>query len=324
MRIFLFVSAFLALTAFASSGVIDNNFISTTNNKISVGFVGDMVPSTDSIYNESVFDNVSSLLSTPDLMIGNLEGTFAHVDRLSKCEYLKTMCHAFRGDPSFADALKNAGFDFVSLVNNHSYDFGKEGLSDTQAELDRVGIKYVTSETPSKSVEVRGKRVGILGLSSTDPWKSITDYDFIKNSVNQLAEENDFVIVIFHGGAEGSDKSVVPMQEEWVGTENRGDVYKVAHIAVNAGADLVLGAGPHVLRKIEVYKNATIAYSMGNFVGAKKLITKGVLAYSGIFTTTLKQDSAPKYNFTSIILSKTGVPSLDETNQSEIFLENLK
>ena len=145
-----------------------------------------------------------------------------------------------------------------------------------------------------------------------------------------MKSENDFVIVIFHGGAEGADKSTVPEKEEWVGNENRGNVALVARTAIDAGADLVLGSGPHVLRKIEIYKDSPIAYSLGNFVGASKLITKGVLAYSGIFTATLDKShqlrsaEEAEYDFQSILLTPDGIPYIDETNTSKIFLKSLK
>ena len=294
-----------------------------TSNTITVGWVGDMVPSSDSEYNENVFADVTSELLKPDLMIGNLEGTFAQADRTDKCMYLTSMCHAFRGDLSFAASLKDAGFDLVSLVNNHSYDFGDEGLKDTQAILDEAGIPYISPTNQSTSIIVKGKKVGVLGLSSTEPTKTITDYNFIGEKVQKLKEENDFVIVIFHGGAEGSDKTLVPGTVEYMGTENRGNVQAVAYAAIDAGADVVLGAGPHVLRKIEVYNHSPIAYSLGNFVGGKRLIISGNLALSGIFTATLEKNTPTTYNFTSVILSKDGIPSLDIFEQSKHLLQAL-
>lgn len=272
---------------------------------ITVGWVGDMVPSDDASYNLSVFSSVANDLQLPDLMIGNLEGTFALPERTDKCIYIPTMCHAFRGDPSFATALKDAGFDLVSLVNNHSYDYLRDGLEDTKRVLDDAGIPYISPDKPTISMQVKGKRIGVLGLSSTEPASTITDYDFIEREVKNLKQSNDYVIVIFHGGAEGSDKTEVPGTTEYMGTENRGDVQKVSYTAIDAGADLVLGSGPHVLRKIEVYKGAPIAYSLGNFVGGKHLVMGNTLSLSGIFTTTL---GAGSYSLIPITLSPTGVP----------------
>ena len=291
---------------------------------ITVGWVGDMVPSKDSTYNHTVLSFVTPDLQQPDLMIGNLEGTFAQEHRTSKCFYIPTRCHAFRGDESFADALKVAGFDFVSLINNHSYDYGQDGLTDTLAILDARSIPYIAPTKPSTTVLVKGKRIGILGLSSTQPLQTITDYDFIIKNVTRLKQENDFVIVIFHGGTEGSDKTTVPGTYEYMGTENRGDVQRVAYTAIDAGADLVLGSGPHVLRKIETYKDKKIAYSLGNFVGGNgSLTTSGRLAYSGIFTSSLSTENPPLTNFTSVLLTKNGTPTIDLLEQGKKLIESL-
>jgi hypothetical protein len=294
-----------------------------TPETITIGWVGDMVPSNDSDYNENVFAEVASAILKPDLMIGNLEGTFAQADRNDKCMYLTSMCHAFRGDLSFAASLKDAGFDFVSLINNHSYDYGIEGLADTEAILDEAGIPYISPNKPSTSITVKGKKIGIVGLSSTEPTKTITDYDFIKRMVTTLKQENDIVIVIFHGGAEGSTKTSVPGTIEYVGNENRGDVQKVGRLAVDAGADIVLGAGPHVLREIELYEHTPIAYSLGNFVGGKQLMTTGILGISGIVTVTLEKDAPTTYDFTSVVLSEDGIPSLDPLDQGKQLLKSL-
>lgn len=323
--IFLFFFAFFAKEFSSKQLLADTSTIPlfTSQSTISIGWVGDMVPASDPAYNQTALDNVSSALSTPNLMIGNLEGTFALPERSSKCSYLKTMCHAFRGDPIFADSLKASGFDVVSLVNNHSYDYGTEGLYDTQKELDRVGIPYITPEKPTISITVNGKKIGIVGLSSTEPTQTITDYEFIKNTVTSLKETNDIVIVIFHGGAEGSDKTIVPGTDEFMGTENRGNVELVAHTAIDYGADLVLGSGPHVLRKIEYYKGGVIAYSMGNFVGGnERLVTKGTLALSGIFTAEIANKKITN-SFQSVLLSKNGIPSSDLTDQAKQLINSL-
>ncbi len=327
--------------------------VSTIAHTISVGWVGDMVPSSDIGYNLTALNAVTDSLEQPDLMMGNLEGTFAQADRTSKCLSLTSMCHAFQGDSSFADTLKAAGFDFVSLVNNHSYDFGDKGLADTEAELDRVGLAYIAPNKQSTSLTIKGVKIGIVGLSSSPSGSAtqgtINDYSYIANTVIQLKKDNDIVIVIFHGGAEGADKTKVPGTNEYMGSENRGNVQAVAYTAINAGADLVLGDGPHVLRKVEWYNNKPIAYSLGNFVGGKGRLSTpssnaeqptSPLSLGGIFTATFNAPSlspastealsgerphfAPTATgFTSVILSKDGIPSLDPTDQAKHLLDSL-
>lgn len=297
---------------------------------ISIGWVGDMVPSSDVGYNLTALNNVSDTLGSVDLMMGNLEGTFAQKGLASKCIYISSMCHAFAGDPSFADTLKAAGFDFVSLVNNHSLDYGTEGLQATEAQLDRVGLPYIAPDKPTTSITIKGVRIGIIGLSSTQPAQTITDYSYIAQTVAALKKDNDIVIVIFHGGAEGANKTAVTGGEEYEGTEDRGNVQAVAYTAINAGADIVLGDGPHVLRKIELYHDKPIAYSLGNFVGGNgRLATTGNLGLGGIFTAIFSSSSTPQQltyssdSFTSVLLSKDGIPSLDPTNQSQQLLDSL-
>lgn len=332
LRPLIFLILILILVALVSvfsteaptSKTINKNPSSQKTDSITIGWVGDMVPTLDQNYNQQVFNQVSSELKKPDLMIGNLEGTFAQKNRLSKCLYLINKCHAFRGDDSFADSLKNAGFDLISLVNNHALDYGDEGLKDTTTQLDRVGIPYISYSQPTISLTIKNKKIGILGLSSTKPAVTIADLQFIQKEVQLLKRKNDFVIVVFHGGAEGTDKTIVPGITEYVGNENRGNVEAVAHLAIDNGADLVLGSGPHVLRKIEIYKKSPIAYSLGNFVGGKeRLLTAGTLGISGIFSATLDQNKSYSYNFLSISLSKDGVPTLDSTDQGALLIDKL-
>jgi len=329
-RVLLFIvilgisTAVLEYVSPLTPGVSSHSQKITPADTISIGWVGDMVPAKDAGYNNAVFSFVTNELQKPDVMIGNLEGTFANEFRTSKCNYILSRCHAFRGDESFARSLKSAGFDFVSLINNHSYDYGEDGLNDTTLILDAYNIPYIAPTKPTTSITVKGKRIGILGLSSTQPARTITDYDFIIEKVRKLKSENDFVIVIFHGGTEGSDKTRVPGTYEYMGTENRGDVQRVAYTAIDAGADLVLGSGPHVLRKVETYNDKTIAYSLGNFVGGNgNLTTTGILGHTGIFTTTLSDTQTQRHDFTSVILTANGTPTIDLLDQGKKLLESL-
>lgn len=290
---------------------------------LTIGWTGDMVPSSDPAYDLTVLDNVSNVLGAPDLMIGNLEGTFAHSGTSNS------------GDSSFADTLKAAGFDFISLINNHSLDYGNQGLLNTEAELSRVGLPYIAPNKPTASITINRVRVGLIGVSSMQPAVNITDYAYIAQTVQALKKNNDIVVMIFNGGAEGATKTQVLNTEEYQGTEDRGNVQAVAYTAINAGADLVLGDGPHVLRKVEWYNNKPIAYSLGNFVGGGHFTTTGNLGLGGIFTTTFTSQlssantttsgilSPVSTNFTSVVLAKDGTPSIDPVNKSKQLLDSL-
>jgi hypothetical protein len=296
----------------------------STSKELSIGWVGDMVPS-DALYNESVFDGVKEKTQAPDIMIGNLEATFAEAHRRSKCTYIDGECYAFRGDSNFATSLRDAGFDVINLVNNHALDYGEEGLADTEAVLRSAGIPFISLTSPALSIEKNGQKIGILGVSSTSPTHYILDYEYITTELGKLKNENDIVILIFHGGSEGSMKTAVTGEYEFFGSENRGNVQMVAHTAIDAGADIVLGSGPHVLRKMEYYKDGVIVYSAGNFVGGnEKLLTRGALGISGIFNIFVS-DSTPhlRHTIDSIILSKEGVPTLEPLEQGKAMVEQL-
>ncbi|MDB5188895.1 MAG: capsule biosynthesis protein CapA [Candidatus Nomurabacteria bacterium] len=277
---------------------------------LTVGWTGNMVPSSDIGYNLTALNNVSPTLEQPDLMIGNLDGTLGHSTR------------PFQGDPSFADTLKAAGFDFITLVNNHSLDYGPTGLKNTEAELDRIGLPYIAPDKPTASITINGIRIGIMGLSSNAPDHTISDYHYIATTVAQLKKENDIVIVVFQG-AENST-TAVPNTIEYQNGDNRGNVQGVAYTAINAGADLVLGDGPKVLRKVEWYNSKPIAYSLGNFVsGPGHLVTTGNLGLGGIFTATFENNIPQSTGFTSITLAKDGTPSLDTTDKAKQLLDSL-
>jgi poly-gamma-glutamate capsule biosynthesis protein CapA/YwtB (metallophosphatase superfamily) len=294
---------------------------------LSITWVGDMVPSDDNAYNARAFETVAPWLEQADLTIGNVEGTFAAPDRLPKCDLETRGCFAFRGDASFASTLSASGFDFANLVNNHALDFGKEGVFDTVQTLQSAGVDSINPFYPTKEILVNGFHVGILGVSSGPPNAAITKSDFVAKTITELKSRNDFVILIMHGGAEGADKTAVPGAEEFFRGEDRGNVEKIAHTAIDAGADLVLGSGPHVLRKIEQYDSGVhsglIAYSLGNFVGGGKLMTIGLLGESAIFTATLSKNNPPTYTLTSVFLSSDGIPSIDPSDAGKNLIEQL-
>jgi poly-gamma-glutamate capsule biosynthesis protein CapA/YwtB (metallophosphatase superfamily) len=290
---------------------------------ISIGWLGDIVPAADDETNNAAFSYISFLTKHPSLMIGNLEGTFAKETRVSKCTYMQGACHAFRGNPLFAYTLKDSGFDLITLTNNHSYDYGDEGHRDTEIALENAGIPYISQTKPSTTLLVNGKKVGVLGVSFTPPLSTITDYTFIAREIAALRQTSDIVILIFHGGAEGINKTAVTGKEEYLGNENRGNVELVARTAIDAGADIVLGSGPHVLRKVEYYNNRPIVYSAGNaFGGNQRLTTTGILGISALFTIT-EHDNIFTHTVTPLILSKSGIPSIDTEGRALQLIKEL-
>lgn len=210
--------------------------------------------------------DVDSILQQADVTFGNLEGCISDSAPLAKRCKDTTKCYAFRMPEKYADCFAHAGFDLLSLANNHSGDFGDAGRNKTMALLDSLGIAYAG---------LVGNEVGyverdhvVYGLAAFSPNKGTVlfhDYTYATKLVQELKDSADIVIVSFHGGAEGAKYERVPRKTETFYGENRGNVYEFAHAMIDAGADIVFGHGPHVTRAIELYKNKFIAYSLGNF-----------------------------------------------------------
>jgi hypothetical protein len=236
----------------------------------------------------SFFDEVDDLL-VGDVVLGNLEGTLA-TGGVSKCGSGSPNCFAFRTPPSYARHIKDAGFTVMNLANNHANDFGPSALRETVAALSRVGLRS-TGRKGTVAVQVAGgQRVAILGFTSYEYADPLLDIPAARKRVQETARKAEIVIVTFHGGAEGSDKTHVPRGSEYFFGENRGNLRAFAHAVVDAGADLVVGHGPHVLRGMEVYKGRLIAYSLGNFGGYEVFGLSPVTATSMVLQTTLEPD----------------------------------
>ena len=125
------------------------------------------------------------------------------------------------------------------------------------------------------------------------PWaQSLLDVPAAQALVRKADEWADLVVVTMHAGAEGSDHQHVKPGTEWFLGENRGNALRFTHAVVDAGADLVVGSGPHVLRGMEWYRGRLIAYSMGNFVGYHTLATSGVSGVTGILQVSLGRDAS--------------------------------
>jgi poly-gamma-glutamate capsule biosynthesis protein CapA/YwtB (metallophosphatase superfamily) len=197
-----------------------------------------------------------------DVVLGNLEQTLTTAAG-SKCGSSSTNCYSFRSPPSYARWLKGAGFTVLNTANNHAFDFGQAGLDETIAALDRNRLLHTGRPGEIVIQQVGDIRVALVGFASY-PWANdVTDLAVVRRLVAKAAKQADLVVATAHMGAEGSDKQHVRRGTEVFLGENRGDPVRFAHAAVDAGADLVVGHGPHVLRGMEWYKGRLIAYSLG-------------------------------------------------------------
>ena len=253
----------------------------------------------------------SKLDLSGDVVVGNLEGTLT--DRgSSKCGAGSTSCFSFRAPPSYARLLSGAGFTIVSLANNHALDYGAVGQADTVAALRKAGLLTTGRPGEIAYATVRGIRVAVLGFAPY-PWaQSLLDIPAAQALVRKADDWADLVVVTMHAGAEGvGHQHVQPGAERFLG-ENRGNAWAFAHAVVRAGADIVVGSGPHVLRGMEWYRNRLVAYSLGNFVGYHALSTRGVSGVSGILQVTLSRTGAwVAGELVPITLAPAGIPRPD-------------
>jgi len=211
------------------------------------------------------FDHMEEYLQRGDITFGNLEGPITEGRKIEIPEMI------FRADPGVENALKNAGFDILSLANNHTMDFGARGLIDTMTLLNKAGIKHtgagkkrMQAYTPV-FLEVKGIKTAFLAfndpsvlpgshrLAGNGPGTAILDRALAVKAIKEAGERADFVIVSMHAGT------------EYIEEPDRLQ-YRFAHLFIDAGADLIVGHHSHVVQRVEKYKGKYIIYSLGNFV----------------------------------------------------------
>lgn len=284
------------------------------------------------------FDRVVEALRS-DLTMGNLETPLTDATGFTKCQKppppstsappssgppAKETCFAFRLPPAYATVLRDGGFHVLSLANNHTNDAGPAGLRDTRAALGTAGLKPTGGAGEIALHEANGIRVAVLGFGPYAWMQSVTDLDAATRLVRRASEQADLVVVNMHVGGEGADhQHVKPGTEIFLG-ENRGDPIGFAHRVVDAGADLVVGHSPHVLRGMEFYKGRLIAYSMGNFAGYKVLSTAYPLGVGAVLRATLAKDGTwLRGTLVSTEMIDGGLPATDPRARALTLIRDL-
>jgi hypothetical protein len=287
---------------------------------VSIEWVGDMV--LGSSYGlppdggRRSLAGVEHTLQAADLTFGNLEETLSTTSG-SKCGSGSANCYAFQAPPPYARLLKRAGFDIVNQANNHAFDFGATGRAQTRAALAAAGVASTGAPNQITVLTANGTRVAFVGFAPY-PWAARLDrIPQAVALVRRAAKVADLVVVAIHAGAEGSAATHVPRGTEFFLGENRGNSRAFAHAVINAGADLVVGSGPHVLRGVEIYHGHLIAYSLGNFSGFKNFALGGTLSLSGIFRVVLRPDGSwESARLIPVLLHGAGLPALDPSDAS--------
>jgi hypothetical protein len=287
---------------------------------VRLAFVGDINLGTSTLADGVPPDEGRGLLDRArpalvgDLVVGNFEGVLADTGSSVKCEWLRARiarqqrelrrlrrlhrvpppdttseqagCFAFRTPTALAPRLREAGFTHLNLANNHANDFGPAGRASTEALLDSLGIDFYG---PIGRIAIDSVRrgdslttVGLIGFATYPFAYDLLDIQRSAAVVDSIRPLVDLLLVTFHGGSEGVRALHTPEQAESLGHEPRGELRRWAHAVIDAGADGVVGHGPHVLRGIELYRGRPIVYSLGNFLTYRGFSLAGPLGVTGV------------------------------------------
>ena len=247
---------------------------------ITVSMVGDCTLGTDVNFDQSTsfdafyqmkndpgyfFQNVKDIFTADDLTVANMEGTLT----TSNDRQQKTF--AFKGNPSYTEILTQGGVEATNLANNHSHDYGDQSYEDTIQYLEADGITTFGYDRTAV-MDVKGIKVGLIGIYELKD--GLGRQQQVIDTIQEVKDQGAQVIIVsFHWGTE---KSNIP-----------DDIQKtLAHLAIDQGADLVVGHHPHVLQGIEKYQGKNIVYSLGNFCfgGNKNPSDKDTMIFQQTFT----------------------------------------
>jgi hypothetical protein len=268
---------------------------------------------------------VKSILQSANVTFGNLEGTILSGAGTVKSCNDPSVCYAFKSPDSYVNHYVDAGFDVLSLANNHSGDFGSAGKNNTMKLLKESGIAYAgLLDCPYTTFEKDGLTYGFCAFAPNNGTVSINDSKNAVSIVQRLDSIVDIVIVSFHGGAEGASNTHLTRKSEMYLGENRGNPYQFARDVIDAGADVVFGHGPHVSRAIDLYKDRFIAYSLGNFATYGRFNLKAQAGIAPI--AKINVDKSGKFlngKLISIQQLGEGGPQIDTSNAAAIEVKKL-
>jgi hypothetical protein len=289
---------------------------------VSLAFVGDINLGTETLPDGVPPDSGRGLLDRArpsligDLVVGNFEGVLADTGTSTKClvaparrrsrkkpvrpatsdprPATRRNCYAFRTPTMLAPRLTEAGFTHMNLANNHANDLGPAGRQSTEAVLRGLGVRLygpvgqITVDTIKRGDGLT--TVALVGFTTYPYAYNLLDIERSAAVVDSIRPLVDLLLVTFHGGAEGVKALHTGEAAESLGNEPRGDLRRWARAVVDAGADAVIGHGPHVLRGIEFYRNRLIAYSLGNFATYRGFNLTGPLGITAVLQLEFSGD----------------------------------
>jgi len=271
---------------------------------------------------------INKYLAGADIVFGNLEGVFVEPDtppqKCSETSRKAKKCYEFGMPVDLADILVDMGFTVLSLDNNHTADYGDEGYYLTSEILTLKEIDAVP-KGGHVLVRVRKKKIAVVAFGFTKNSYLLTNIPHTKRIIAGLSKRYPIVIVSFHGGKEGKDAQHVKDEMEMFYGEKRGNLIAFAHAAIDSGADLVIGHGPHVLRALSCYGNRLIAYSLGNFYTFGQFRLSGPAGIGAILEIEI-DDQDGRFLRGKIIPTKqvmAGVPAYDDKKNAIKMLRKL-
>ena len=196
--------------------------------------------------NSYFFENVRDILSQDDATFANFEGTLTTLDE----SYRKDKPYAFKADPSYAEILNDGSIEVVTLANNHTYDYGDQSTQDTKDALDAAGVNWCSGDDIAY-MDLNGVKTAFIGIYALE--NGLESMDQVKSTIAEAQENGaDLIIIHFHWGVE-----LVTALDEFE--------QELAHAAIDAGADLVLGTHAHMILPVEKYNGRYIVYGLSNF-----------------------------------------------------------
>jgi poly-gamma-glutamate capsule biosynthesis protein CapA/YwtB (metallophosphatase superfamily) len=291
---------------------------------ISILGVGDMMLGTNFPDNSLLPPNdgkdlltpVRDIITSADVAFGNLEGVFLTGKGPGKNCSNPAICYSFKMPDHYVEHFKDAGFDVLSVANNHVNDFGQAGTKNTISVLKKAGIHHAgLTACPYTTFTLGGKKYGFVAFAPNSGTVPFNNFANAQKIIKHLDTISDIVIVSFHGGAEGATRTHITRQDELFIGENRGNPYAFARMAIDAGGDIIFGHGPHVTRAIDLYKERFIAYSMGNFATYGRFNLKGPSGLAPIIVVDV--DNKGKFirgRIHSIKQIGEGGPLMDQDN----------
>ena len=299
---------------------------------ISISIVGDMM--VGSSYPSSlmrpleeegnILQHAMPFLQGTDLRIGNLESAISDSAAVFKQCGLN-QCFAFRTPLKCAQWYKDAGFEYLNLSNNHSYDFGATGVKHTLDFLRSNNIRTSgVTQHPIDTLTVRNARLGFVSFAPHNNCLDLNNDSLVRAYIAQVRPLCDVLIVFFHGGAEGAQRTHTPKKREVFYGQNRGDVVHFGRLCVDAGADMVIGSGPHVVRGMELYKTKLIAYSLGNFATYRQFNLKPPYNIAPLLQVKItSKGDLIDHQVLSFLQEGEGVPKPDTGMQAYKLIQNL-